>query len=81
MKSENIRSITTNKYRPIPSKEKVTERENLLKRDFTTTTVNEKWVGDITYLNTLRDDWCYLASVRDLNTKNSWILFLTFHDN
>ncbi len=58
MKQENIRS-----------KEKVIERENLLKRDFSTTTVNEKWVGDITYINTLKDGWCYLASVMDLHTK------------
>ncbi|WP_085994185.1 DDE-type integrase/transposase/recombinase [Oceanobacillus senegalensis] len=25
--------------------------------------------GDITYINTLKDGWCYLASVMDLHTK------------
>lgn len=27
------------------------------------------WVGDITYINTLKDGWCYLATVMDLHTK------------
>jgi len=69
MKKANLRSITTRKFRPISSKEKVVERGNILNRDFTTTTINEKWVGDITYIYTLRDDWCYLASVMDLHSK------------
>src|SRR5690606_7199738 len=45
------------------------ERENVLNQDFHTTTINEKWVADITYIHTLRDGWCYLASVLDLHTK------------
>ena len=40
-----------------------------MKQDFETTTINEKWVADITYINTLRDGWCYLASVLVLHTK------------
>ena len=43
--------------------------ENVLKRDFTTTSINEKWVGDITYIHTIKDGWCYLASVLDLHSK------------
>ena len=43
--------------------------DNLLKRDFTTQTINEKWVADITYIHTLKDGWCYLASVLDLHSK------------
>src|SRR5699024_4942175 len=49
MKKANIRSIIVKKFRPTSSKEKVVERENLLQRDFSTETINEKWVGDITY--------------------------------
>jgi transposase InsO family protein len=45
MKRAGIRSITKKKYRPYPSKEKVLQLENLLKRDFSTQTINEKWVG------------------------------------
>ena len=69
MKKAGIRSIVVKKFRPTPSKEKVVKRDNLLDRDFSTETINEKWVGDITYINTLRDGWCYLASVMDLHSK------------
>jgi len=69
MKEAGIRSIIVKKFRPTPSKEKVVERDNLLERDFSTQTINEKWVGDITYINTLRDGWCYLASVMDLHSR------------
>ena len=63
MSKMGIRSITKKKYRPYPSKEKVIQLENLLKRDFTTETINKKWAADITYIHTLNDGWCYLAPV------------------
>lgn len=69
MREAGIRSIVVKKYRPTPSKEQVVERKNILKRDFSTTTINEKWVGDITYIHTIKDGWCYLATVMDLHTK------------
>src|SRR5690606_40487204 len=55
MREAGIRSIVVKKYRPTPSKEQVVERKNILKRDFSTTTINEKWVGDITYIHTIKD--------------------------
>jgi len=69
MKKLGIQSIIIKKYRPQSSKNKVMEKENILKRDFSTKTINEKWVTDITYIYTLRDRWCYLASVMDLHTR------------
>ncbi|WP_459500870.1 IS3 family transposase [Bacillus sp. C1] len=69
MKKENIRSIILKKYKPHSSKSTVEERINLLKQDFSTTTINEKWVADITYIHTQKDGWCYLASVMDLYSK------------
>lgn len=69
MKKAEIRSIIVTKFRPQSSKGTVVERTNLLEQDFTTTTINQKWVADITYIHTLRDGWCYLASVLDLHTK------------
>jgi len=69
MRKANIKSIIVKKFRPTQSKEKVVERENILQRDFTTNALNEKWVGDITYIHTLRHGWCYLASVIDLHSK------------
>ena len=39
--------------------------DNLLQQDFTASKVNEKWVGDITYLDT-QEGWVYLAVILDL---------------
>ena len=39
--------------------------ENLLNRDFTAQRPNEKWVTDITYIQT-EEGWLYLAGVLDL---------------
>lgn len=69
MKKLGIRSIIVKKYKPMKSTNKVVEKENLIKRDFSTTSINEKWVTDITYINTIKDGWCYLASVMDLHTR------------
>jgi putative transposase len=69
MNKAAIFSIVKKKIRPQSSKVKVVERENILSQDFNTSTINEKWVADITYINTLRDGWCYLASVMDLHSK------------
>ena len=69
MKELNLWAITIKKYRPHLSKKIAKDLENVLKRDFTTTSINEKWVGDITYVHTIKDGWCYLASVLDLHSK------------
>ena len=55
-------AVTVKKYKPHSSKKVAEDLENVLKRDFTTTSINEKWVGDITYIYTIKDGWCYLAS-------------------
>ena len=62
-------AITNKKFRPHSNKKIAEGLENVLKRDFTTTSINEKWVGDITYIHTVKDGWCYLASVLDLHSK------------
>ena len=69
MSEVDIRSITQKKYRPYSSKHQVEERDNLLHQDFSTTTINEKLVADITYIYTRRNGWCYLASVLNLHSK------------
>lgn len=70
MKKLGIKSIIIKKYRPSTSKSKVPEgKPNLIDQDFTTTRLNEKWVGDITYIYTIKDGWTYLASILDLHSK------------
>ena len=39
-------AVTVKKYKPHSSKKVAEGLENVLKRDFTTTSINEKWVGD-----------------------------------
>ena len=41
---------------------------NLLQQDFTATSPNQKYVGDITYLWT-DEGWLYLAAILDLYTR------------
>ena len=69
MRKLGIKSIIIKKYRPSSSKKKIEEQENVLKRDFQANTINEKWVTDITYIHTINEGWCYLASVLDLYSK------------
>ena len=46
----------------------MTVAENLLNRDFSATSQNQKWVADITYIPTRRG-WLYLAVVMDLYSR------------
>ncbi|MDM0453001.1 DDE-type integrase/transposase/recombinase, partial [Clostridium perfringens] len=69
MRELGIKSIIIKKYKLTSKKKPKEGLENLLKRDFTTTSINEKWVGDITYIKTQKDGWCYLASILDLHSK------------
>ena len=65
----NIRSIVVKKFKPYKANKKIVERTNILKQDFSTDQINQKWVGDITYIHTIKDGWCYLASVMDLYSR------------
>ncbi|MCU7196404.1 IS3 family transposase [Turicibacter sanguinis] len=70
MKSSGLASIIQKKYTPYKqSKEIVLERDNILEQDFSTTSINQKWVSDITYIYVQKEGWCYLASVMDLHSK------------
>lgn len=70
MRKLNLRSITRKKWKPTAtSKDKIEDRENLLNQDFSTTALNQKWVTDITYIETRKDGWCYLSTIMDLHSK------------
>ena len=69
MSELSLYSITIKKYRPHSTKKVAEVLENVLQRDFTNTSINEKCVGDITYIYTTIDGWFYLSSVLDLHSK------------
>ncbi len=50
------------------SKHSLPVAPNLLEQNFTATKPNEKWVSDITYIET-REGWLYLAVVLDLSSR------------
>ncbi len=77
MKSAGLASIIQKKYKPYKqSKELVLERENILEQDFSTTSINQRLVSDITYIHVQEEGWCSLASVMDLHSKK--LLDITF---
>lgn len=65
----DIHSIVMKKYRHYSCNNPVAEKENILKQDFTTTGINQKWCTDITYIHTQKDGWTYLASVMDFYSR------------
>lgn len=70
MKHLQLRSLVVKKYKHKSNQGKLLEdKENILNRDFSTTTINEKWATDITYIYVLKEGWTYLASVMDLHNR------------
>lgn len=70
MKRQGIHSITIKKFKAgKPAKRILKNYRNLLKQNFSTTDLNQKWVADITYINTLEDSWCYFSTIMDLHSR------------
>lgn len=70
MKELDSHSVTVNKWKAASaSKTKVEQRPNLLKQDFSTTGLNQKWTADMTYIQTKRNGWCYLSTIMDLHSR------------
>ncbi len=70
MKEEGLRSITIKKYKHHTSKIAIeAPAPNILNRNFKSNKRGEKIVGDITYIYTKKDGWCYLASFMDLYSR------------
>ena len=67
MANLGIRSIVVRKYTYQKNQGKVPgDKQNILNRDLNASTINQKWVTDITYIYVLEEGWTYLASVMDL---------------
>lgn len=66
MKKKNICSVTVRRFKQTTnSKHNYGVVDNKLSQDFSTTTYNQIWVSDITYIKTA-EGWGYLTSVIDL---------------
>jgi len=63
----HIRSIVRKKYRvqTTDSRHLYPIVENLLQRDFSAVRLGEKWVSDLTYIQT-NEGWLYLTKIMDL---------------
>jgi putative transposase len=67
MKSAHLIPVRMTKWHPRTTRQRTGARTapNLLNQNFQATQPNEKWVGDITYIDT-EQGWLYLAVIMDL---------------
>lgn len=67
MQRKALISVRRRKFRPqaTDSNHDLPIADNLLEQDFTATAPNQRWVGDITYIQTA-EGWLYLAVIIDL---------------
>lgn len=69
MQVNNIKAKTKRRFRVTTvQNSKARPSENLLKQNFTATSENKIWTGDITYLWT-KEGWVYLAVVMDIYSR------------
>jgi putative transposase len=69
MRRQNLVPKAARKFKvTTDSRHKLPVAPNLLQQDFRASSVNQKWVGDITYLLT-SEGWLYLAVVLDLYSR------------
>lgn len=69
MKEMGLKAVATRKFKVTTDSEHSNPVfKNVLNRDFSTTAVNQKWVGDITYVAT-DEGWLYLAVIIDLHSR------------
>ena len=67
MARQGLRSVVVKKYNHHADQGSVPDnKENILRRDFSADTINQKWCTDITYIHVQKEGWTYLASVMDL---------------
>ena len=67
MAEQGLCSVVVRKYNHRANHGSIPDNKvNILKRDFETETINQKWCTDITYIHVQKEGWTYLASVMDL---------------
>ena len=67
MARQGLYSIVIRKYNPHEEHtDTPNDKKNILNREFSADTINQKWCTDITYIHVQKEGWTYLASVMDL---------------
>lgn len=70
MKAMKLKAIAKRKFKvTTDSTHNKPAFENVLGRDFSTTAINQKWVGDITFVHTV-EGWLYLAVIIDVHSRS-----------
>ncbi len=69
MKLMNLKAIAKKKFKVTTDSEHSKPiYKNVLNRDFYTTSINQKWVSDISYIKT-KEGWIYLVVIIDLHSR------------
>lgn len=70
MRAESLIARPKKKYHPQTTKQDPTATfaPNVLKQEFTAEELNQKWVSDITYIDT-REGWLYLSAILDIKSR------------
>ena len=71
----NIRSVARKRkmHKKLEEVNTYLQYLNLLNRDFVATRPNQKWVTEITYIDTLQG-WCYLSTTRIFMMGLAWLM-------
>lgn len=78
LREQGLKARNGKRFRFQPAPETTSQvTDNLLKRDFTASRPNEKWVSDITYIQ-IDEGWVYLAVIMDVYSRQ--IIGWSMHD-
>ena len=61
MAALGIKSVIVKKYKPVKAEINIEQKGNIMNRDCTAASINQKWCTDITYIHTENDGCTYQA--------------------
>ena len=64
-----MKSVVVKKYKSVKADKNDEQKENVLNQDSFTTSINQKWCMNMTYIHTENEGWTYFASVENLYSR------------